>query len=112
MELTEEEYDLTKMKAIRSSQIEEAKKAKKWGVVLGTLGRQGNEAILERLKTILKAREKEFVVVLLSELSDGVVSVARRLDRSCARWATWTAGCKLHARDSPSTGARPTQSRC
>lgn len=42
MELTEEEYDLTKMKAIRSSQIEEAKKAKKWGVVLGTLGRQGN----------------------------------------------------------------------
>ena len=112
MELTEEEYDLTKMKAIRSSQIEEAKKAKKWGVVLGTLGRQGNEAILERLKTILKAREKEFVVVLLSERSDGVVSVARRLDRSCARWATWTAGCRSPARDSPSTGARPTQSRC
>lgn len=75
MELTEEEYDLTKMKSIRSSQIDQAKKAKKWGVVLGTLGRQGNEAILERLKTILKAKEKEFVVVLLSELSDAVVSV-------------------------------------
>lgn len=75
MELTEEEYDLTKMKSIRSSQIDQAKKAKKWGIVLGTLGRQGNEAILERLKTILKAKEKEFVVVLLSELSDAVVSV-------------------------------------
>lgn len=73
MELTEEEYDLTKMKAMRSSQIEEAKKAKKWGIVLGTLGRQGNELILERLKEVMKRREVEYDVLLLSELSDAVV---------------------------------------
>ena len=73
MELTEEEYDLTKMKAMRSSQIEEAKKAKKWGIVLGTLGRQGNELILERLKEVMKRRGGEYAVLLLSELSDAVV---------------------------------------
>ena len=56
MELTEEEYDLTKMKALRSSQIEEAKKAKKWGIVLGTLGRQGNELILEWSTTCFSCR--------------------------------------------------------
>ena len=73
MELTEEEYDLTKMKAMRSSQIEESKKAKKWGIVLGTLGRQGNELILERLKEVMKRRGVEYDVLLLSELSDAVV---------------------------------------
>lgn len=73
MELTEEEYDLTKMKAMRSSQIEEAKRAKKWGIVLGTLGRQGNELILERLKEVMKRRGVEYDVLLLSELSDAVV---------------------------------------
>lgn len=73
MELTEEEYDLMKMKAMRSSQIEEAKKAKKWGIVLGTLGRQGNELILERLKEVMKRRGVEYDVLLLSELSDAVV---------------------------------------
>ena len=73
MELTEEEYDLTKMQAMRSSQIEEAKKAKKWGIVLGTLGRQGNELILERLKEVMKRRGVEYDVLLLSELSDAVV---------------------------------------
>ena len=73
MELTEEEYDLTKMKAMRSSQIEEAKKAKKWGIVLGTLGRQGNELILERLKEVMKRRGVEYDVLLQSELSDAVV---------------------------------------
>ena len=73
MELTEEEYDLTKMKAMRSSQIEEAKKAKKWGIVLGTLGRQGNELILERLKKVMNRMGVEYDVLLLSELSDAVV---------------------------------------
>ena len=78
MELTEEEYDLTKMKAIRSSQIEEAKKAKKWGIVLGTLGRQGNELILERLQAIMKRKEVEYDILLISELSDAVVGTAWR----------------------------------
>ena len=67
------------MKALRSSQIEEAKKAKKWGIVLGTLGRQGNELILERLKAVMKRRGVEYDVLLLSELSDAVVRDMQRM---------------------------------
>ena len=53
MELTEEEYDLTKMKRMRYEEIEKAREGKHWGIALGTLGRQGNEKILDRLKEIL-----------------------------------------------------------
>lgn len=73
MELTEEEYDLTKMRSIRRSAIDQAMKATHWGLVLGTLGRQGNEAILERLKDILKKKGIQYDVVLISELSDATV---------------------------------------
>lgn len=73
MELTEEEYDLTKMKSIRYEEIEKARKAQHWGLALGTLGRQGNEVILERMKTILKKKGIVYDVVLISELSDMTV---------------------------------------
>ena len=73
MELTEEEYNLNKMRSIRSTEIEKAKIATHWGIVLGTLGRQGNEMILERLKTILKKKNIVYDVVLLSEISDATV---------------------------------------
>ena len=53
MELTEEEYDLSKMKRMRYEEIEKAREGKHWGIALGTLGRQGNEKILDRLKEIL-----------------------------------------------------------
>ena len=70
MELTEEEYDLTKMKKLRYGEIEKAKACKHWGIALGTLGRQGNEKILERLGAILKQKGIDYEVVLISELSD------------------------------------------
>ena len=70
MELTEEEYDLTKMKNLRYGEIEKAKVCKHWGIALGTLGRQGNEKILERLGGILKQKGIDYEVVLISELSD------------------------------------------
>ena len=73
MELTEEEYDLSKMRSLRRNAIDRAMQAKHWGLVLGTLGRQGNEAILERLKGLLKQKGIQFDVVLISELSDATV---------------------------------------
>ena len=73
MELTEEEYDLSKMRSLRRNAIDHAMQAKHWGLVLGTLGRQGNEAILERLKGLLKQKGVQFDVVLISELSDAIV---------------------------------------
>ncbi|KAF2309395.1 hypothetical protein GH714_001902 [Hevea brasiliensis] len=44
-----EEYDHQGMKETRKRAIERAREAKSWGIVLGTLGRQGNPRILDRL---------------------------------------------------------------
>ena len=42
------------MKKNRRGSIEAAKKAQNWGVILGTLGRQGNPRILDLLEEKLK----------------------------------------------------------
>jgi len=66
--LTEESYDIAKMRKIRYEAILKAKEAKTIGIVLGTLGRQGNPAILCRVKSLLKNRGLRSFVVLLSEI--------------------------------------------
>lgn len=66
--LTIEGYDIERMKAIRKDAIDRASSAKKFGIVLGTLGRQGNTSLLDRLIALLDARGLEHVVVLLSEI--------------------------------------------
>jgi 2-(3-amino-3-carboxypropyl)histidine synthase len=38
-QFTEEVYDTVKMHEIRKSEVEKAKGAKLWGLILGTLGR-------------------------------------------------------------------------
>lgn len=38
------------MKKIRKEIIDKASTAKKWGLILGTLGRQGNTKVMENLK--------------------------------------------------------------
>jgi 2-(3-amino-3-carboxypropyl)histidine synthase len=67
--LTEESYDHDKMKSIRLFAIEKAKSANVFGIVLGTLGRQGNPAILLNLQERLKAHNKKYFVMLLSEIT-------------------------------------------
>ncbi|ETP34282.1 hypothetical protein F442_17384 [Phytophthora nicotianae P10297] len=66
--LTIEKYDLPQMMEIRRAAIDHAKGAKKFGVVLGTLGRQGNPLILDHVKQLLEQSGKEYFVLLLSEL--------------------------------------------
>lgn len=73
--MTEEEYDLTKMTRLRSAEVEKARSCKHWGIILGTLGRQGNIKLLERLQTLLKQRNIEYDVVLLSEISNATVGL-------------------------------------
>lgn len=66
--LTIEKYDLPQMMEIRRAAIDQAKGAKKFGIVLGTLGRQGNPLILDHIKQLLEQSGKEYFVLLLSEL--------------------------------------------
>ena len=43
-------------------------KAKKVGIILGTLGRQGNPKILEHIESLIKSKNMEYITVLLSEI--------------------------------------------
>uniref|UniRef100_W5MHB8 2-(3-amino-3-carboxypropyl)histidine synthase subunit 1 n=1 Tax=Lepisosteus oculatus TaxID=7918 RepID=W5MHB8_LEPOC len=63
-----EHYDHDAMRAVRRQAIEAARRARRWGLILGTLGRQGNPKILEHLESRLQALGLPFVRVLLSEI--------------------------------------------
>ena len=78
--LTKEEYAHGEMRAVRKSMVERAARAAKWGVVLGTLGRQGNPAILEHLEKRLKECGKEYVVLLISEMNPQKMALLKNVD--------------------------------
>ena len=48
-QLTHEVYKTEEMRVIRAEQIEKAKDAPLYGIILGTLGRQGNTSVLEQI---------------------------------------------------------------
>ena len=66
--LSWEGYDLGETHRLRRGAIAAARDAKRWGVVLGTLGRQGNPAILGHVRRALRERGREHFVLLLSEV--------------------------------------------
>jgi len=68
--LTLEEYDIDLMKKIRFKQIEQFKNAKYFGVIFGTLGRQGNPVILKRLCKILDKHNKKYAIIMINEITE------------------------------------------
>ncbi|KAM0029805.1 putative diphthamide synthesis DPH1/DPH2 [Helianthus debilis subsp. tardiflorus] len=70
-----EEYDHKGMKECRKNAILKAKTAKNWGIVLGTLGRQGNPRILDRLEKKLGEKGLSWTIVLMSELSPARIAL-------------------------------------
>lgn len=66
--LSREWYDHTKMQSDRKQAIAQAAGAKRFGLILGTLGRQGSPDVLRGLETIMDAAGVEHVTVLLSEI--------------------------------------------
>lgn len=48
--------------------IHKARHAKRFGIILGTLGRQGNVQLLDHFKQLLHAANLPFIVLLLSEI--------------------------------------------
>ena len=68
--LTRERYDQGGMRAVRRAAVEAARAAEgSWGLVLGTLGRQGNPRILAHLQGLLAKRNVPYVNVRISMLS-------------------------------------------
>lgn len=71
--MTREYYDHTGMKNQRRRAVEEARKARTFGVVLGTLGRQGNPKVLEQVQNLLESRSVEYVLFLADEIAPEMI---------------------------------------
>ncbi|CAK7268295.1 Diphthamide biosynthesis protein 1 [Sporothrix epigloea] len=66
--LTRESYAHAEMQDLRRSAIRTARTAQSWGLILGSLGRQGNPHTLVAIETRLRQRGIPFVTLLLSEI--------------------------------------------
>lgn len=73
--LTRETYEHDEMQTIRRSAITTAKKAKKWGLILGSLGRQGNPHTMALIEKKLTERGIPWVNLLLSEIFPGKLAL-------------------------------------
>ena len=78
--ITEESYDHDKMKSIRHRVIQTAKSAKNFGILLGTLGRQGNPGILSRIQERLKSHGKKSFIMLVSEITPSKLALFSKID--------------------------------
>ena len=67
--LTIERYGHKQMKELRLASINAAKSAKYFGLIFGTLGRQGDPDLLSRIITLLESQKKEYIVLLISEIN-------------------------------------------
>jgi len=77
---TREHYDHEQMKQVRQDAIATAQGAKKVGLVLGTLGRQGSTKVMENLKAEITASGREHVTILLSEIFPDKLKLMEDID--------------------------------
>lgn len=73
--LTRETYGHDEMQSVRRSAIQTARGARKWGLILGALGRQGNPHTLGLIERTLAARGIPVVHLLLSEIFPGKLAL-------------------------------------
>ncbi|XP_044104095.1 2-(3-amino-3-carboxypropyl)histidine synthase subunit 1 [Neovison vison] len=78
--LSREHYDHQRMQANRQEAIATARSAKSWGLILGTLGRQGSPKILEHLESRLQALGLPFLRLLLSEIFPSKLNLLPEVD--------------------------------
>ena len=78
--MTRERYDQSGMRRVRRQMVERSRDASTWGLVLGTLGRQGNPAVAQKLRHLLVKAGKDLVTVLISELSPQKLALMDDID--------------------------------
>ena len=78
--LTRESYSHAEMLSLRSAAIDTARSAKKWGLILGALGRQGNPHTLQLIERHLDHKGIPFVNLLLSEIFPGKLALFEDVD--------------------------------
>ena len=78
--LTRETYEHEEMQDLRRQAIVSARKAKKWGLILGSLGRQGNPHTMTMIERTLEQRGIPFINLLLSEIFPGKLALMGDVD--------------------------------
>ncbi|CAM9161626.1 unnamed protein product [Discosporangium mesarthrocarpum] len=78
--MTREHYNTPKMHAIRRDAIDRAMGATSYGLILGTLGRQGNPQILEHILSVLRRKGKQHFILLLSEVFPAKLAAFTNID--------------------------------
>jgi 2-(3-amino-3-carboxypropyl)histidine synthase len=78
--LTREHYAHDEMQNLRRSAISTARSAKKWGLILGSLGRQGNPHTMSMIENKLAAKGIPFVNLLLSEIFPGKLAMMQDVE--------------------------------
>jgi 2-(3-amino-3-carboxypropyl)histidine synthase len=73
--MTREVYDHHQMMQRRSQAIQQSKSAKVFGLILGTLGHQGNIDLFHRLQASLQRKQKTIIPFLMAELSPKKLAV-------------------------------------
>jgi 2-(3-amino-3-carboxypropyl)histidine synthase len=73
--LTRETYDHKEMHTLRRDAISQAKGAKRWGLILGSLGRQGNPHTMTLIEDRLREESIPFINLLLSEIFPGKLAM-------------------------------------
>lgn len=79
-EFTREHYDHAEMEKIRQTSIKEAVMAGTFGIIMGTLGRQGNPNVVEHLRKRLEESDKKTIVILLSEIFPNKIDLFKNID--------------------------------
>nr|NVI70972.1 putative diphthamide biosynthesis protein 1 [Cucujiformia]NVI71014.1 putative diphthamide biosynthesis protein 1 [Cucujiformia] len=79
-EFSKEYYNHNEMNLIRKQSIDKCFSAGKFGVIMGTLGRQGNPKVVEHITKSLKDKDKKVVVILLSEIFPKKLDLFVQLD--------------------------------
>jgi 2-(3-amino-3-carboxypropyl)histidine synthase len=73
--LTRESFDHDELYNLRRSAILTARKGRKWGLILGTLGRQGNPHTLTMIESLLEKQGIEVIRLALSEIFPGKLAM-------------------------------------
>lgn len=76
---SQEYYDHDLMLKNRKSAVEKAAESSTWGLILGTLGRQGNPNVLQHLKEKCESKGKKVVTILLSEIFPSKLSLMKEV---------------------------------
>ncbi|XP_076657744.1 diphthamide biosynthesis 1 [Halictus rubicundus] len=78
--LTEEFYNHQEMLRTRLTAIDNAKETETFGLILGTLGRQGSLNVLRNIENKIKLLGKQNVIILLSEIFPDKIKLFNGVD--------------------------------